>query len=248
MGLYVASYATGGSPPSLDSNALHNYLFEDATGTATVADNGNGTLANLTIAGTENRSFLKQTVGVYAPPYGRKNTRLFDAVNSAGAFSALTAGLQPAAAAITSECFFVPIKAPSYNNIAMVVGLDDNSFNNVFWMGYTSTGWQCSLKTANVDHTTTVQAPVLYGEPTYLMAVYNSADATNTLRLYLNGSQIAASNYALGNHPAFTKLTVGNYSGNAIFASDMRVGYTRVSNVARDATYCSATYATLKAM
>lgn len=249
MGLVVGGAGgVGGSPPSSDANSLHYYLFQDAAGSATVADTGVGTTANLTIAGTENLAFKKQCTGLYLPQYGRVNTRLYDGTNSAGAFSANTAGLQPAAAAITAEAFFVPVKAPAYNGTALVVGLDDNSFNNVFWMGHISSGWQCSLKTANVDHVTTAQAPVMYGEPHHLMAVYNSADATNTLRLYLDGNQIAAANYALGNHPAFTRLTVGNYSGNAIFAADIRVGYVRVSNTARDATYAASTYATLRLM
>ena len=113
----------------------------------------------------------------------------------------------------------------------------DGDFTNGIYIDVLSSGyWYAGLRIGGGGYQELARtAPVAYGVPQHLMAVYDP-DASPNFKFYVDGILINSGN-ASGTLPTMTRVAIGTMAARGSDSSKIHIRDVRISNIARDASY-----------
>lgn len=229
----------GEKPATPDASDRYVYDFTETTGFtsggATIANTGPGPNGTLTVTGSA-------WLGSQALAKSQGSVRLFGNAASHGAYSGTSASVG-GSGSITLEAYTMTRRNDQFAEVASTSNGSNAGLCLVQYFTVGEAYWVAGIIAAgNVwDTSATTVAKVRVGVPTHLAATYNHT--TNTLRLYVDGVEIATRVTTAGALPGQTQIIAGNINipsvlTNITYIGD--IGQMRVANVARSASYILA--------
>lgn len=233
---------------TIDANHVYVWRCDDAAGAGTVVEASAGPAMSLT-----GSSWVQGDGGLYA---GGRSLHLVS--GAAGTDRATSGTITPPANNVTIELDF---SLAITNGITFgtsqtgLIGLNNGGTGNYVYLRLSWSagaasfmgGWKPNASAEQSTPLTLSGSAVLPGMPHHAMlSITRGVGSDNgTMSLYLDGALVGTTSsiYNAGLSGGTWVAVICNAANN--FAPLMRVGEVRVSNVARDAAYARAAYATL---
>ena len=235
-------------PRTIDANHVYVWRCDDAAGAGTVAEASGGPAMSLT-----GSAWVQGDGGLYA---GGRSLHLTS--GAAGTDRATSGTITQPANNVTIELDFqldIPNGITFGTSQTAIIGLNNGGTGNYVYLrlswsaGATSFmgGWKPNASAEQSTPLTLSGSAVLPGMPHHAMlSITRGVGSDNgTMSLYLDGALVGTTSsiYNAGLSGGTWVAVICNAANN--LAPLMRCGEVRISNVARDAAYARAAYATL---